>query len=454
MRTVDLLGIGFGPSNIALAIALEEHRTGINSHFIERSASSRWQPNMLLAGSDIQNNPLRDLVTPRNPRSRYSFTNYLNEVGRLMEYLNLGLLYPLRAEYSQYIEWVAEHFRSDVTYGCNVWGVDIKEDEVTGARAWEVMTDTGGFKATTLVLGTGRAANIPDQFQNHLGERVFHLTEYRDRIEALAKRGLKSIAVLGASQSAVEILIDLMARFPQLEIHSVHRSFSMRQKDTSPFSDHVYFPDFIDYYFPLPEHSKADLRRQLRQANYSSADIDVIHQLYVRIYEEKIRGRDRFHRHNNTVVSSVASRSDSVVLEIEECHQNLCNAIAVDAVVLATGFKDIGSAENCDLCPKLLEGVLPHLETDGLGGLIVGRNYQVKEAGGLPLYLNGLCEISHGMGDAGSFSLLSIRADQIVRSIVSPEDAASPTGQGNGSLGVGLAFENGLGAHVDRHVPN
>ncbi|MFA1678202.1 SidA/IucD/PvdA family monooxygenase, partial [Rhizobium mongolense] len=57
MQTFDILGIGFGPSNIALAIALEELGGGTSSHFIERATSSRWQPNMLLTGSDIQNNP-------------------------------------------------------------------------------------------------------------------------------------------------------------------------------------------------------------------------------------------------------------------------------------------------------------------------------------------------------------------------------------------------------------
>ncbi|MBB4233346.1 SidA/IucD/PvdA family monooxygenase [Rhizobium mongolense] len=425
MQTFDILGIGFGPSNIALAIALEELGGGTSSHFIERATSSRWQPNMLLTGSDIQNNPLRDLVTPRNPRSRYSFTNYLSEVGRLLEYLNLGLHFPLRSEYSQYIEWVAEHFRSDVTYGCNVWSVEIQENEGTGARVWKVITDSGSIAAKTLVLGTGRAANIPIQFEGHLGERVFHLTEYNDRIEVLAKRGLRSIAVLGASQSAVEILLDLMARFPQLEIHSVHRSFSMRQKDTSPFSEHVYFPEFIEYYFPLPSHSKEDLRRQLRQANYSSADIDVLNQLYVRLYEEKIRGLKRFHRHNNTVIRTVTSRAECIHLDLEEHHLNLQSGVEVDAVVLATGFRDVGAAENCELCPQLLEGVLPQLETDERGGLIVRRNYEVKEAGGLGLYLNGLCENSHGMGDAGSFSLLSIRADEIARSMISQAEMHS-----------------------------
>jgi len=34
-----------------------------------------------------------------------------------------------------------------------------------------------------------------------------------------------------------------------------------------------------------------------------------------------------------------------------------------------------------------------------------------------PLYINGLCEASHGFGDAGSFSLLSVRSDTIADEI-------------------------------------
>ncbi|MDN5936806.1 MAG: lysine N(6)-hydroxylase/L-ornithine N(5)-oxygenase family protein, partial [Nitrosospira sp.] len=45
MHTPDLIGIGFGPSNIALAIALEERKTarsGIEAFFIEKQPGFAW----------------------------------------------------------------------------------------------------------------------------------------------------------------------------------------------------------------------------------------------------------------------------------------------------------------------------------------------------------------------------------------------------------------------------
>jgi len=112
----DIIGIGFGPANIAVAIALEEMYCDKSVLFFEKKQNSSWQNELLISDSDIQNHPLRDLVTPRNPRSKYSFTNFLYEKSRLYEYLNTGYTFPLRIEYNQYVTWVAEHFSHLVKY--------------------------------------------------------------------------------------------------------------------------------------------------------------------------------------------------------------------------------------------------------------------------------------------------------------------------------------------------
>ena len=53
----DIIGIGFGPANIALAIALEELAPQLSVRFLERRPSAAWQPGMLLEGSDIRTQP-------------------------------------------------------------------------------------------------------------------------------------------------------------------------------------------------------------------------------------------------------------------------------------------------------------------------------------------------------------------------------------------------------------
>ena len=409
---VDVLGIGFGPANIALAIALEESQSMLNVQFIERANHANWHPQMLLDGSDIQNNPLRDLVTPRNPQSQYTFVNFLKCEGRLFDYLNLGLLYPLRKDYARYVAWTARFFEDVVRYGTPAHS--IATDKRTGR--WLVETSSGPIAARAVVLGSGRTRNIPGLFQRFVGTRIFHFTDYLEKMKSI-QWNLNRVAVLGSSQSAVEIHNDLMSRFPDLEIHAIHRSFAMSQKDTSPFSEHIYFPDFIEYFFNAGESGRADLQRQLRRTNYGATDIDELHKLYVRTYEERLDGRCRFHIHNSTNVDDVQIDNGVVRVSLRDrIHPNR-SKLAVDALVLATGFRDLGVGEGRELFPELLKDVASGLARRSDGALNVSRDYRVESDSGLALYLNGLCESSHGFGDAGSFSLLSLRSLQIANSL-------------------------------------
>ncbi|MDQ1833123.1 SidA/IucD/PvdA family monooxygenase [Massilia scottii] len=420
----NLLGIGFGPSNLALAICLEEEASLANVRFIEAQESAVWQKDMLLRGSDIQNNPIRDLVTLRNPKSHYTFINYLKENDRLLEYLNLGLEYPLRKEFANYIEWVSASFAAIVQYNTRVQSMSMTD--IDGEQVWEVICHGGErLLARSVIVGSGRASNIPDLLAPLQGKNVFHLTRYLSHIAALPA-SCDKIGVLGASQSAVELLLDLMDRFPDKQIYSLQRGFGFRLKDTSPFSDRVYFPEFIDYFYGLKPAAKTHLSNQLRGTNYSSADGDVIHQLYVRIYEEKLHGKNRFHLLTNQAIDSAASLdSGGVTMALREVNTGETSSLELDALVLATGFLDFSAAPRGEPYPRLLATVADQLALDDNGVVAVERDYSVrlKNPAAPRLFLNGLCESSHGLGDAGSFSLVSLRAKVIADSLLAPRPA-------------------------------
>lgn len=415
----DVAGIGFGPANIALAVCLEEMNSPLDVCFFDTQNNPSWQHQMLLDGSDIQNNPLRDFVTPRNPRSHYSFVNYLKLKGRLFEYLNLPSHYPLRREFASYIQWVSEHFTDLVRVGVRVEGLEWTEQ--SGEQVWRLRGSDGSEAfARSVVLGTGRSANIPAVFRPVLGDRVFHLSHYLERLAALPP-GIHRIGVVGASQSAVEILLDLMGRFPKHEIHSIQRSFGFRQKDLSPFSDRVYFPEFVDYFYGLPSEGKRNINRQLRGTNYSSADADVIQALYMKLYEEKLNGKERFFFDNNTEVTSVNTTNESVHLGLKEVNTGNLSSVDLDAVVLATGFLDLSGGPVGEKYPPLLAPFANEMQMDHSSGVLhVTRDYKVNfnSQRAPALFLNGLCEGSHGLGDAGSFSLLSIRSEVIANALV------------------------------------
>ncbi|MBB4678423.1 SidA/IucD/PvdA family monooxygenase [Crossiella cryophila] len=409
---VDVLGIGFGPGGIALAAALAEEAPELSCRFLEARAEPAWQPGMLLSGSDTQHHPSRDLATLRNPRSRYTFLNYLHETGRLLDFLNVPTQFPLRKDYARYVRWVAEQLSAVVAYNSRVSAIETDGEHY-------LVTTTGGqtHRGRSLVYGTGRTPHIPEVFAPHLGPQVCHSNDYQWRItEARTRLGRPlTVAVIGASQSAAEIALDLHSG-SQDRVLAVMRSFGYRQKDHSPFSEQAYFPEFTDYYFHAGKTGKARLDQQLRPSNYSTVDLDVLEALYVRRYEDSIDGQTRLELHGNNEITAVSRDDSGVRLSLHEVNTGADTVLSADLVVLGTGFRDLGPAEHQERHPALLAPIAPALATDEDGVLLVQRDYRVP--GEVPpLFLNGLCEHSHGLGDAGSFSLLSLRARTLLEGI-------------------------------------
>jgi len=425
----DILGIGFGPANLALAIALEERNSPLTARFLEARPSPEWQPGMLLDGSDIQNHPSRDLVTLRNPRSRYSFLNYLHEQGRLLRHLNLPSEFPLRKEYAGYIRWAAGFFTHLVD--CNQRAEGLQVVEENGERLYEVTTMSGDrYLGRTLVMGPGRTPYIPAPYDSLRGERVFHLTQYLPKLAALTASGEPaSVAVIGGSQSAVELALDLGRRFPRTRVTTYTRSHSLRQKDTSPFSEEGYFPEFTDYYFRASRDGKKALDAYMHPTNYSSADIDVLRELYLEIYEQELDGDQRLFVRGNLEAVSVAEAGGRVDIDFRERHTGETVTDSVDFAVLATGFRNMGPGAHEELCPPLMAALAEQFAKEADGRLKVGVDYALTPVvdGTPPLFLNGLCESSHGIGDAGSFSLLSLRASTLTDALTERLSARSTT---------------------------
>ncbi|MGH3166821.1 MAG: SidA/IucD/PvdA family monooxygenase, partial [Trebonia sp.] len=196
------------------------------------------------------------------------------------------------------------------------------------------------------------------------------------------------------------------------------------------FSEEGYFPQFTRYYYGASREGKRALDRYMRPTNYSSADADVLDELYMLMYEQRLDDRQRVFVRGNRVVTGVEvpgaggvhgvggvhAGGGNVKLTIAETITGETEHDEVDFVVLATGFRDLGPGEDQEAYPALLSGVIDQFAFDEDGYLAVAEDYGLRGVtpDAPPLFLNGLCESSHGIGDAGSFSLLSLRAATIV----------------------------------------
>lgn len=131
-KSYDLVGIGFGPSNLSIAIQAKELGFFDKSkiQFLEKKGKFSWHPDMLLPNSYMQIHFLKDLISLDNPQSKYTFINFLKTKDRLLDFINQGISYPTRIEFNQYMGWVASDFDDFVRY--NTYVKDIRPIIIDG----------------------------------------------------------------------------------------------------------------------------------------------------------------------------------------------------------------------------------------------------------------------------------------------------------------------------------
>ena len=253
MLVHDLIGIGFGPSNLALAIALDEKRRAgqpVDAMFIERQRAFAWHPDMLLSHAHMQISFLKDLATLRNPTSRFTFVNYLHEKQRLQDFINLKTFFPSRREFNDYLGWAAAQFDDCCAYGEEV--LDVLPEprgrgvELLRVRSRSASGETRDRLARNLVVSIGGSANIPEAFRPLEGDpRVLHSSTYLRNMER--NPGAQKIAIIGAGQSAAELFMDLHGRPNAPQVDLIMRARSIKPSDNSPFVNEIFNADFVDH---------------------------------------------------------------------------------------------------------------------------------------------------------------------------------------------------------------
>ncbi|MGJ7564539.1 lysine N(6)-hydroxylase/L-ornithine N(5)-oxygenase family protein [Variovorax sp. GB1R11] len=404
----DLVGIGFGPSNIALAIALEEKRPAsrpLDAMFIEKQLSFAWHPHMLLDHAHMQISFMKDLATLRNPTSRFTFINYLHEKGRLTDFVNLKSFFPSRHEFNDYLSWAAEQFEHACAYGEEVFEV-LPEDRGGEVALLRVRSRNHAGKLVerltrNLVVGIGGTANIPDGFRALRNDpRVFHSSSYLQDIAQLPHA--RRIAVVGAGQSAAEIFMDLQGRPGAPQVDLVTRARSIRPADDSPFVNEIFNAEFTDYTFSRSGEERAALLDEFWHTNYAVADLALIQQIYAAFYQQRVTGGNRLRLLRRHDIRNVTADGQGVHLALWDQNALREHTVRYDAVVLATGY----AREHHKALLAPLAGYLGDYEVD--------RHYRVLAAPGFQpaIYLQGACEDSHGLSDT-LLSVTSVRTGEI-----------------------------------------
>ncbi|MFG3076596.1 lysine N(6)-hydroxylase/L-ornithine N(5)-oxygenase family protein [Streptomyces sp. NPDC048225] len=435
----DLIGIGFGPSNVAMAIAIREHnaRAGgqqaLDAHFFEQQPRFGWHRGMLIDDATMQVSFLKDLVTLRNPASEYSFLCYLQSKGRLIDFINHKNLFPLRVEFHDYFEWAAAKVDDTVSYGHEVVGVaPVVRDGVVDHLEVTVRSGEGlgVHRARNLVIGTGLRPLVPEGVER--GDRVWHNSELLSRVDALEGTSPSRFVVVGAGQSAAENVAYLHRRFPGAEVCAVFSRYGYSPADDSAFANRIFDPAAVDDYFTAPGTVKRRLMDYHGNTNYSVVDIDLIDDLYRQMYREKVLGTERLRFLNVSRLTDVTEAPDHVRATVTSLVDGEETLLDADVLVLATGY---GPADPLGLLGEVADRCL----RDDEGRVRVERDYRVATDPALRcgIYLQGGTEHTHGI-TSSLLSNTAVRVGEILDSLLdrglkSASDEARTVADGTGT---------------------
>ncbi len=400
--TLDLAGIGIGPSNLSLA-SLLDGVGNVRAHFYESRPDFDWHPGMMLPDVELQSSYLKDLVTPVMPTSPWSFISYLVAHKRLYAFLNAHYEAVPRREFAQYLAWVASRLKN-LSFGSTVREVKFDKDQFL------VRFDNSAMGARNLVLGTGTTPFVPSWAMPFLGEKCFHNSEAKRRLPSL---NASRIAVIGGGQSGGEVVEALLNSKSTLkELNWFSRRHNFEPINDTAFSNQVFSPEYVYAYLNLNNDQKLDaLKASILTSDGLS--ISTINAIYRRLYSLRYlehRNIDAKLSPNRDVIQVEADK-DGYRLIVRNRFDGGVEVAHADAIVLATGYQF--------RLPDALAGLQDRIQFDRNNRPVLNDDYCLNWNGPKQnrIFAQNAGRYSHGIADS-QLSLMAWRSAHIINSLL------------------------------------
>lgn len=420
----DMVGIGIGPANLALAAAIQE-RSLLQIHtpsciFLDKQPKFTWHSGMMLPGANLQVPFLRDLVTLRNPQSPFTFLNYLKENNRLDLFINLRTFYPAREEFHHYLSWVCEKMPHLLQFSSDVRKVIPFKQQHTNTIKQLIVSifDEGNqhyneLSTSNLVIGAGKQPFLPSVAQIN-DKRVIHTADLLHQLSQQFSAQDKSyhFTVVGFGQSAGEVVQYLLKQYPNAIIDWCFRSYALHGIDNSPYINQEYHHDAVDRFFNLSLSAKQQALNDLKSSNYAVVDLDILNNLIEHQYNDTLHGKQHLLLNTGVELKAVTTNTAHLNITLENLYDQSTHEINTDALILATGYKDTP-------LNSLLENVDHYLLKNSDGSYQIDRNYRVLTKPQLQanIYLQGYCEHSHGPSDP-TLAILAMKAEKMLSAML------------------------------------
>ncbi|MGH1516907.1 lysine N(6)-hydroxylase/L-ornithine N(5)-oxygenase family protein [Chryseobacterium sp. JK1] len=390
----DIIGIGIGPFNLGLAALLEPVDT-VSALFLDQAEGFDWHPGLMLDNATLQVPFMADLVTMADPKSKYSFLNFLKETDRLYKFYIREDFFILRKEYNLYCQWAANQLQSCL-FGKKVENITFNETE--NIFVIDVLdlknNDVKKYYAKKIVLGTGTQPNLPSFMQDKDFPNVIHTSEYLNNKENILNA--QSVSIIGSGQSAAEIFQDLL---PETE-EGVFMSWFTRPDrffpmEYSKLTLELTSPEYVDHFYNMPaSQRKAILAKQ--PPLYKGINFELINDIFDTLYGMSVGNAPlNVALRPSCQLDSISPEGNSYAMNFTHMQDNTTFTHISDYIILATGYKYKE--------PKFLKGIESLIQRTEEGLFEVSRYYTIDQAENIfvqnaELHTHGFVTPDLGMG--------------------------------------------------------
>jgi lysine N6-hydroxylase len=410
----DLIGVGAGPANLSLASLLmtakERGLTSIAATFFECEPTVFWHSLQMFPESLIQTEFYRDLVTPVDPTSKFSFLNYLKAKARLDQFFCSSTIYPTRREFEDYFRWVAGQI-DEVIFGVDVSCVDFD------ATKNLFVVDAGSYgRCVTKHIVFGSGARPKSGAED---SRSYRIVDVSKLLAFAFPEMLNHILVVGGGQSAAECLSYLLDRFSErpVRIDWVTSETSFRALDTSNFSRETFSIAYGHMFSTLSSGARETINRDNKSIANGITPLCAL-KLYQRLYRLRhFPPSDKacpvVHLQANTEVVATHEEPAGVSVTILIVSTGKTDVVVYDCVILCTGLDDETILESSIIGSELRRRLHKNQDRDG---------YAVKWDGppDRKIFIQSQNKVTHGLGDT-SFVTAAGRNAAILNSIAGRE---------------------------------
>ncbi|HSZ32845.1 MAG TPA: SidA/IucD/PvdA family monooxygenase [Puia sp.] len=404
----DIVGIGIGPFNLGLA-ALTHSIPILTTIFFEKQPAFNWHPGLLLPNARLQVPFFADLVTLADPTSPFTYMNFLKSKGMIFRFAIRENNFITRFEYNQYCQWVISQL-PNLHFGMTCEAIHFNEEKnYYEIFVKEKVGHTFVFHGKKLVIGVGTVPSLPESIEGLDHPCIFHSTDYLFHKKVLLTK--KNITLIGSGQSAAEIFYDLLQFSNQFEsISWFTRSEYIFPMDSSKFAFEMTSPDYIDYFYSLPEKIKQKILSNQNRL-YKGVNKELIDAIYERLCLNQIHKTDsNIKIYPNTEFDRLSTQNNILNCQFYHSTKEHFFEHETDAAIFATGYKY--------QIPEFLQPIRHLINWNENAFYKVNKNYSVDNNNSI--FVQNADLHSHGF-NSGDLGLGPYRNTAILNAILGHE---------------------------------